>query len=169
MGADYVHSFVGHEPSGRLYNEICLDANGKPHNPMINAGAIIVTSLLKKGLKMADRYDFALNEYKKLAGGGYVGFNNATFLSERETADRNYALSYYMKENKCFPEDIQSLREELDFYFQLCSLETTCESAAVMAATLANGGVCPLTNERCIQSRPCRDVLSLMYACGVCF
>uniref|UniRef100_A0AC34FBB4 Glutaminase n=1 Tax=Panagrolaimus sp. ES5 TaxID=591445 RepID=A0AC34FBB4_9BILA len=166
-GADYVHSYVGHEPSGRLYNEICLDANGKPHNPMINAGAIIVTSLLKKGWKMADRYDFALNEYKKLAGGGYVGFNNATFLSERETADRNYALSYYMKENKCFPEDIQSLREELDFYFQLCSLETTCESAAVMAATLANGGVCPLTNERCIQSRPCRDVLSLMYACGM--
>jgi len=167
MGADYVHSYVGHEPSGRLYNEICLDANGKPHNPMINAGAIIVTSLLKKGWAMADRYDFALNEYKKLAGGGYVGFNNAVFLSERETADRNYALSYYMKENKCFPEDIQGLREELDFYFQLCSLEVTCETGAVMAATLANGGVCPLTNERCIDSRPCRDVLSLMYACGM--
>ncbi|KAE9553881.1 hypothetical protein FO519_002922 [Halicephalobus sp. NKZ332] len=167
MGADYVHSFVGHEPSGRLYNEICLDANGKPHNPMINAGAIIVTSLLKKGWAMADRYDFALNEYRKLAGGGYVGFNNAVFLSERETADRNYALSYYMKENKCFPEDIQGLREELDFYFQLCSLEVTCETGAVMAATLANGGVCPLTNERCIDPRPCRDVLSLMYACGM--
>uniref|UniRef100_A0A183CLC0 glutaminase n=1 Tax=Globodera pallida TaxID=36090 RepID=A0A183CLC0_GLOPA len=75
---DYVHSFVGHEPSGRLFNEICLDPNGKPHNPMINSGAIIVTSLLKKGVPMADRYDFALNEYKKLAGGGYIGFNNAT-------------------------------------------------------------------------------------------
>jgi glutaminase len=72
-----------------------------------------------------------------------------------------------MKENKCFPPGIQSLREELDFYFQLCSLETHCESAAVMAATLANGGVCPLTNEKCIESRPCRDVLSLMYSCGM--
>ncbi|KAL3123036.1 hypothetical protein niasHT_001236 [Heterodera trifolii] len=164
---DYVHSFVGHEPSGRLFNEICLDLNGKPHNPMINSGAIIVTSLLKKGVAMADRYDFAFKEYKKLAGGGYIGFNNATFLSEKKTADRNYALSYYMKENKCFPPDCATLREELDFYFQLCSLETHCESAAVMAATMANGGVCPLTEERCIQSRPCRDVLSLMYSCGM--
>ncbi|KAM3719809.1 putative glutaminase [Dirofilaria immitis] len=166
LGADFVHNYVGHEPSGRLFNEICLDCNGKPHNPLINAGAIVVTSLLKMGHKMADRYDFVLNQYRKLAGGGYIGFNNATFLSERDTADRNYALSYYMKENNCFPGSI-SLRDELDFYFQLCSLETTCESAAVMAATLANGGVCPLTNETCISARPCRDVLSLMYSCGM--
>uniref|UniRef100_A0A915PXD8 glutaminase n=1 Tax=Setaria digitata TaxID=48799 RepID=A0A915PXD8_9BILA len=166
LGADFVHNYVGHEPSGRLFNEICLDCNGKPHNPMINAGAIIVTSLLKMGHKMADRYDFVLTQYRKLAGGCYIGFNNATFLSERDTADRNYALSYYMKENNCFPGSV-SLRDELDFYFQLCSLETTCESAAVMAATLANGGVCPLTNEICISARPCRDVLSLMYSCGM--
>ncbi|VDN01362.1 unnamed protein product, partial [Thelazia callipaeda] len=166
MGADYVHEYVGHEPSGRLFNEICLDCNRKPHNPMINAGAIIVTTLMKMGDKMADRYDFVLTRYKELAGGGYIGFNNATFLSERDSADRNYALSYYMKENHCFP-GMVSLRDELDFYFQLCSLETTCESAAVMAATLANGGVCPLTNETCISPRPCRDVLSLMYSCGM--
>ena len=52
-------------------------------------------------------------------------------MSEKKTADRNYALSYYMKENKCFPSDIESIRDELDFYFQLCSLETNCEAAAV--------------------------------------
>ncbi|GMS82225.1 hypothetical protein PENTCL1PPCAC_4400 [Pristionchus entomophagus] len=172
IGADVVHSYIGHEPSGRLFNEICLDTNGKPHNPMINAGAIIVTTLIKNGLPMADRFDFVLNEYKKLAGGEHIGFNNATFLSERDTADRNYALSYYMKENKCFPRgtqvgDMMGLREELDLYFQLCSLETNCESLAVMAATLANGGVCPLNGEMVIQPRPCRDVLSLMYSCGM--
>ena len=108
-----------------------------------------------------------LSQYRKIAGGEYVGFNNAVFLSERSTADRNYALAYYMKENGCFPPETTSLTDALDFYFQLCSLETTCDSMSVMAATLANGGVCPLTEERCIDSRPCRDVLSLMYSCGM--
>ncbi|CAJ0586800.1 unnamed protein product, partial [Mesorhabditis spiculigera] len=59
-----------------------------------------------------------------------------------------------------------SLVETLDFYFQLCSLEVTCETMSVMAATLANGGTC-LDPGRCIAPNACRDVLSLMYSCGM--
>lgn len=55
---------------------------------MVNSGAIIITSLIKNKWNMADRFDYVLNEYKKIAGGEYIGFNNATFLSERATADR---------------------------------------------------------------------------------
>lgn len=58
LGADYVHKYVGQEPSGRLFNEICLDQNNKPHNPMVNSGAIVVTSLIKSSLNMAERYDY---------------------------------------------------------------------------------------------------------------
>uniref|UniRef100_A0A914BYA5 glutaminase n=1 Tax=Acrobeloides nanus TaxID=290746 RepID=A0A914BYA5_9BILA len=167
LGADFVHQYVGQEPSGRLFNEICLDLKNRPHNPMVNSGAIIVSSLIQNKLNLADRFEYILNAYRKISGGEYVGFNNAVFLSERLTADRNHALAYYMKEYNCFPKETTSLNDALDFYFQLCSLEATCESMSVMAATLANGGVCPLTEQRCIDSRPCRDVLSLMYSCGM--
>lgn len=53
-----------------------------------------------------------------MSGGESFGFNNAVFLSEREAADRNYALGFYMRENKCFPEKA-NLRECMDFYFQV--------------------------------------------------
>ena len=53
-----------------------------------------------------------------MAGGEFLSFNNSIFLSERETADRNYALAYYMKENDIFPKGFR-LQECLDFYFQV--------------------------------------------------
>ena len=53
-----------------------------------------------------------------LSGGEEIGFNNSVFLSERDTADRNFALAYFMKENKCFPKGF-NLQECLDFYFQV--------------------------------------------------
>lgn len=94
----------------------------KPHNPMINAGAILVCSLLKTLVKpdmgLAEKFDFAMNYFKRLAGGENLGFNNAVFLSEREAADRNYALGFYMREHKCYPEKT-NLQEVMDFYFQV--------------------------------------------------
>ncbi|KAI6176120.1 No extended memory [Aphelenchoides bicaudatus] len=167
LTSEYVHQFIGQEPSGRLYNEICLDGNKKPHSPLINSGAIITSSLLQNKMILADRFDYMIQQYRKISGGEYVGFNNAVFLSERSTADRNMALAYFMQENKCFPEETKDLMEALDFYFMLCSLETTCESLSVMAATLANGGVCPITGERVISSPAIRDLLSLMSSCGM--
>ena len=81
-----------------------------------------------------------------MAGGEFVGFSNATFLSEKGEADRNFAIGYYLKEAGVFPEDCK-LKETLDLYFQLCSVEASCDSAAVISATMANGGVCPTTGQ----------------------
>ncbi|XP_074656361.1 glutaminase liver isoform, mitochondrial-like [Tubulanus polymorphus] len=166
LGSEVVHQYVGQEPSGGSFNELSLNTSSRPHNPMINSGAIVISSLLKNQLKLADRFDYILGMYRRLAGGEFLGFSNATFLSERETADRNFALGYYMKENKCFPEGA-NLLETLDFYFQLCSIEATGESASVMAATLANGGICPITGDRVLDADSVRNTLSLMHSCGM--
>lgn len=169
LGAKVVHSYVGQEPSGRSFNQLVLDYNNKPHNPMINAGAILTCSLIqaliKPDMTAAEKFDYVMSWFKRLSGGDNIGFNNAVFLSEREAADRNYALGFYMRENKCYPKRT-NLKEVMDFYFQCCSMETTCEAMSVIAATLANGGICPTTEEKVFRPEVVRDVLSIMHSCG---
>ncbi|XP_078260246.1 glutaminase kidney isoform, mitochondrial-like isoform X1 [Rhinoraja longicauda] len=166
LGTEHVHKYVGKEPSGLRFNKLFLNEEDKPHNPMVNAGAIVITSLIKHGLSNAEKFDYVTQFLNQMAGNEYVGFNNATFQSERETGDRNFAIGYYLKEKKCFPEG-SDMTGVLDFYFQLCSIEVTCESASVMAATLANGGICPITGVRVLSPEAVRNTLSLMHSCGM--
>ncbi|XP_036958359.1 glutaminase kidney isoform, mitochondrial-like [Acanthopagrus latus] len=165
-GTEMVHRYVGMEPSGLKFNMLSLDDEDKPHNPMVNAGAIVISSLIKPRSNKAEKFDYVMEFVKKMAGQEYVGFNNATFQSEKETGDRNFAIGYYMKEKKCFPPEADMI-DALDFYFQLCSLEVTCESGSIMAATLANGGICPITGERVLSAEAVRNTLSLMHSCGM--
>uniref|UniRef100_A0A8C6UT67 glutaminase n=2 Tax=Neogobius melanostomus TaxID=47308 RepID=A0A8C6UT67_9GOBI len=158
-GTEYVHSFIGKEPSGLRFNKLFLNEDDQPHNPMVNAGAIVCTSLIK------------VNKYWGAGRGVSCLFNHERILfdrfqSERESGDRNFAIGYYLKEKKCFPEGTD-MTSVLDFYFQLCSIEVTCESASVMAATLANGGICPITGERVLSPEAVRNTLSLMHSCGM--
>merc|ERR1719266_207775 len=171
LGTEIVHRYQGREPSGRMFNEIVLDHNNQPHNPMVNSGAIMSASILlqlvKPEMNMAQKYDYVFEFFKKMAGGEYLGFNNSVFLSERDSADRNFALAYFLRENLCFPPGDVNIPNILDFYFQTCSLEMTAESECVIAATLANGGVCPITGERILRPASVRNVLSLMLSCGL--
>ena len=147
-----VEQFIGQEPSGQVFNSLQLDVSGKPHNPMINSGAIMSAALLlykvKPEASLAAKFEMIQNYFSDLSGGSYVGFQNSVFLSESETADRNSALAYFMRENKCFPDANCDIRTILSFYLQICALEMNCESMSIMAATLANGGICPLTRKR---------------------
>ncbi|XP_041945881.1 glutaminase 2b isoform X1 [Alosa sapidissima] len=165
-GTERVHHFVGKEPSGLKFNKLSLDEDDKPHNPMVNAGAIVISSLIKPGANKAEKFDYVMDFVKKMAGQEYVGFSNATFQSEKETGDRNFAIGYYLKEKRCFPHGAEMI-DALDFYFQLCSIEVTCESGSVMGATLANGGICPITGERVLSAEAVRNTLSLMHSCGM--
>lgn len=165
-GEAHVHRFIGHEPSGRGFNELTLNDDGLPHNPMINAGAIMCCSLIKEDLDIADRFDAVLDSWAAMAGGNRVGFNNAVYLSERQTADRNFALGYFMREKKAFPKG-SSLVDILEFYFQCCSIEATTEILSIVAGTLANGGICPTTGKSVLKPSTVKNCLSLMSSCGM--
>ncbi len=182
-GPAFVHRFVGHEPSGTSFNELALNKENRPHNPMINAGAIMSASLIKLQEKNRQaksdqaesqgdrgwsgrRFDYVMDRWRALCGNEVPRFSTSVFLSERETADRNFALGYFMREKQAFPDGAE-LQDVLEFYMQCCSIEVNAEMMSVIAATLANGGVCPVTGERVFKTETVRNCLSLMSACGM--
>jgi glutaminase len=165
-GAEKVHQHIGCEPSGLLFNELTVNGSGLPHNPMINAGAIMSGSLIRPDLSAADRFDHVLERWTGLTGGIRPRFSNSTYLSERRSADRNFALGYLLRENGAFP-DGTDLLDTLEFYFQCCSLELNSEDFSLVAATLANGGICPLSGVRVLEPGTVQKCLSLMYSCGM--
>ena len=165
-GEDKVHEYIGREPSGHGFNEITLNSENKPHNPMINAGAIMACSLIKPGLSSASRFDYVLDSWQRLAGGRSLGFSNSVFLSERDTSNRNFALGYFMKDQGGFPEGV-NLEKILNFYFQCCSIEVDSRAQASVAATLANSGICPLTEDKVFSADVVKNCLSLMFSCGM--
>lgn len=165
-GEETVHKHVGREPSGRNFNELVLNSDGLPHNPLINSGAIMCASLIKPECTMAERYEYAIETWTKLTGGERPGFGNSIYLSERATADTNFCLGYMMKEKGAFEKDC-NLLHALELYFMFCSVEVNAEQSSTMAATLANAGVCPLTEQRVFQPRTVRNCLSMMASCGM--
>jgi glutaminase len=165
-GGEEVHRHMGREPSGQSFNELALNPKGLPHNPMVNAGAIMTISLIRPQDDIADRFDLVAATWQRLAGGRRPGFDNAVYLSERQTADRNFALGYSMRESGAFRPGTDLL-QTLEFYFQACSIEVNAEMLAVAAASLANAGVCPLTEDPVFTPGTVQSCLSLMSSCGM--
>lgn len=166
QGEEKLHKYVGTEPSGKTFNELTLNSHGLPHNPMINAGAIMCGALIRPGAAPSDRFDYVMSKWRDCAGNSKIGFDNAVYLSERQTADRNFALAYFMREKKSYPPDT-NLLDILEFYFQCCSIETTTKAMSIIAATLANGGQCPLTGVQVFRPDHVKNCLSLMSSCGM--
>ncbi len=166
LGEKTVHSHVGREPSGFSFNELTLNKQGLPHNPMINAGAIMTSALIKRSLSTADRLDYLTSLIESLSGGRPCHFNNAVWHSERESADRNFALAHLMREQGAFPDGVD-INATLDYFFSACSVEVDASALAIVAATLANGGICPQTGERVFAAETTKHCLSMMHSCGM--
>jgi glutaminase len=166
LGEDEVHKYIGKEPSGRSFNEMALNHENLPHNPLINSGAIMCCSLIGQGQNMDERFDSIRKTWHHLTGKRETSFNNAVYQSEKRTADRNHALAYMMREKKAFPEGTD-LDETLDLYFQSCSIEVTASMMSSAASVLANGGVHPATEEQLFSPENVKNCLTLMNTCGM--
>jgi len=166
-GEKKVHEHVGREPSGSEFNALFLDKYKRPHNPCINAGAIMTVSLLYPDIEPANKFDSLIDTWTRLSGNiKKMGFNNGIYVSEKDSADRNWALAHFMKEHDAFPPN-PNLTKILEFYFQCCSLETNANALSIVAATLANGGICPLTGELIFHPNTVRNCLSIMSFAGM--
>ena len=162
-GYDRVLAKVGVEPSGDAFNSISLHpGTGCPLNPMINAGAIATTSLVA-GHSPEDRLERLLSVFAMYAGRP-LEVDESVYRSEKETGHRNRAIGHMLRNFDVLTDDPDGA---LDLYFRQCSILVTCRDLALMAATLANGGVHPRTGERAVDQRVVDSVLSVMTTCGM--
>lgn len=162
-GREHVLSKIGVQPIGEAFNSITLDeVSNRPFNPMINAGAIAAADLVR-GKDFPERVTRLLEMFGRYCG-RKVFVDNSVFTSERATGHRNRAMGHLMLNFDMVSSDLE---ETLELYFQQCSILVNCHDLAVMGATLANGGINPLTKERALDASYVKDLLSVMHSCGM--
>jgi glutaminase len=154
---------VGVEPTGDAFNSISLDpVTGRPRNPMINAGAIATAGLIA-GKTPAAAFKRILETFSLYAGHP-LRLESTVYRSESETGHRNRAIGHMLRNFDKITGDPAAVT---DLYFQQCSISVHCRDLAVMAATLANCGVNPLTGKRALRGEYVESVLSVMGTCGM--
>jgi len=154
---------IGVEPTGDAFNSISLEpGTGRPLNPMINAGAIAAASLVA-GRSDEDRFHRILSTFSIYAG-RQLGIDQVVYESERDTGHRNRAIGHMLRNFDILGEHPDG---PLDVYFRQCSIAVDCQALSVMGATLANGGVNPITGERAVKGDTVPDMLSVMTTCGM--
>ncbi|WBW95883.1 glutaminase A [Oceanirhabdus sp. W0125-5] len=165
-GKDYVFSKIGMEPTESAFNSITnLESNElkKPLNPMINAGAIAVVSMID-GETKEEKFNRILRFAMKITGNDSLAINEQVYLSEKATGDRNRALAYFMKSMDIMEGDVEEI---LDIYFKQCSIEINCRDIARIGAMLANDGVLPWNNQRVLSREVTRIIKTIMVTCGM--
>ena len=161
-GFDATFSHVMMEPSGDAFNSILkLDTRSNlPFNPMINAGAIQVVSMLVDVVS----FDDLLALSRELCRDDGIMLDEKVYKSEFETGDRNRAITYLLKSKGVLMGDPE---RTADLYFKLCSLSVTARSLAALGLIISNEGIDPISGRRLVDSKDVRTVKSLMFTCGM--
>jgi glutaminase len=163
LGHEKVFQHVGVEPSGEPFNSIELElGTNRPFNPMVNAGAISVTALLH-ALHGRGAFEHVRSRLSAAAG-RCLTIDESVYASESATGHRNRAIAHLLLNFGMVHDEAE---DALDLYFKQCSILVTCRDLAVMAATLSNMGRNPLTGKGVFDPRCVKDVLSIMFTCGM--
>ena len=163
LGHEEVWRYVGVEPSGDAFNSITLqDDTNRPFNPMINTGAITVTALLH-ALHGDNTLDWLLDRFS-LAAGRPLSVDMDVYESERRTGHRNRAIAHLLLNFGLVHDEAEAA---LDLYFRQCAISVTCRDLGNMAATLGNMGTNPLTGKGAFDIYSVKDMLSIMFTCGM--
>jgi glutaminase len=162
LGAARVESAIGVEPSGDPFNSIRLNSENHPFNPMVNAGAIACSGLIHEA-KGDNAFDYIRQALGRFAG-RELELDLAVYTSESATGDRNRAIGYLLRNSDVIKNNVG---EVLDVYFRQCSIKVTARDIAVMAATLANRGINPVTGEVVMTPYAITRTLSVMTSSGM--
>lgn len=163
-GPDEVHTHVGVEPSGEAFNALSLDSEGRPANPLINAGAITVNQLIGGPDIPVEQRSEKLRAYFSRLAGRELRIDQQVFESEKATADRNKAFAHMLREAGTISDDAH---DAVASYIAQCAILATVKDLAVMAATLANAGIQPVTGERIVSAEAARLAQAVMVSAGM--
>lgn len=163
VGRKEVLSRAGVEPSGDPFNAIEFSPETRrPFNPMINAGAIAISGLLRDILG-EQAFDLVLDRFSRAAG-RRLSLNESVYRSEAATGHSNRAIGHLLLSVGAMTEPVEPA---LDLYFKQCSIMVTATDLARIGATIANLGVNPVTNEQVFDIDAVRDTQSVMFTCGM--
>ena len=154
---------VGVEPSGSAFNSLVqLEyENGKPRNPLINAGAIVIADILLDYL--ANPATEFIEFIRKISGYPQIDYNFKVYQSEKQSGFKNYAQANLMK---AFGNIHNEIEKVMDFYFLMCSVEMSCHELADAFLLYANHGKLVQTNEEIITTSQCKRINAIMQTCG---
>lgn len=154
---------VGVEPSGTAFNSLVqLEyEKGRPRNPFINSGAILVCDVLVSHFD--DPKVELLKFVRSISGNADLNYNSAVAESEKRVSFRNFALINIMKDFGNIHNDIETV---LDVYFYLCSIEMTCRELAESFLFLASNGISPYKKDIIIDPIKTKRINSIMQLCG---
>ncbi len=163
-GHEVVKERVGVNNTGLPFNSVmALELNdGHPMNPMVNAGAIATTALMP-GETPAEQWELIRSGLSAFAGRQLV-MDGEVYASEMATNTRNKALARLLESYGRLDADPL---EMVDIYTRQCSLLVTAHDLAVMGATLADGGVNPITDEQVVSAEVCQDTLAMLASSGM--